>query len=101
MGSELEFCEGPPKSENPLYLRAKEEALKIAKPFPILQADFVETLAMVLESSSEISGGRAAELMETIIHYLKCLKACHKHKLMREVMGLDNNTMRWKKKEKV
>ena len=86
-------CEGLSKSENPLYLRAKEEALKIAKPFPILQADFVETLAMIFEESQEISGGRAAELMERITYLLKCLKVCHKHKLMREVMGLANNAL--------
>ncbi len=44
-------CEGLPKSENWLYLKGKEEALKIAKPFPMLQTDFVETLAMIFESS--------------------------------------------------
>jgi hypothetical protein len=93
MDSELEDCEGLSKNENPLYLRAKEEALKIAKPFPILQADFVETLAMVFEESHEITGGRAAELMERVTHLLKCLKACHRHKLMREVMGLDNKQL--------
>ena len=86
----LEECEGLSKSENSMYLQSKEEALKIAKPFPILQVDFIETLAMVFEESEGISGGRAAELMECITHLLKCLKACHKHNLMREVMGLDN-----------
>ena len=53
-----EECEGLSISGNWLYIQAKEDALEIAKPFPILQTDFVETLAMVFEESEEITGSR-------------------------------------------
>lgn len=81
--------EALPKTEHPLYLQAKKEAMETAKPFPILAACFVESLALALESSPEISGGRAIELMEYVIHLLKCRRVCFRHKLMREVMELD------------
>jgi len=48
---------------------------------------------MIFESSHEISGGRAAELMDRILHLVKCREVCFKYKLMREVMGLDNKTI--------
>lgn len=76
------------EKENWLYMKQKKEALRVA--IPIQQVDLVETLAMIFESSDEITGGRAAELMDRITHLLKCRKACIQHKLMREVMGLDN-----------
>lgn len=87
-------CEGLSIRGNHLYRMQKEEALEIAKPFPMLQTDFVETLAMIFESSQEISGGRAYELMVRITHLLKCREVCFRHGLMREVMGLDNKLMK-------
>jgi len=77
------------KEQSNRFNSATYEALKIAKPFPVLQTDFVETLAMVFESSEEISGGRASELMDNVVHLLKCRSVCFKHGLMREVMNID------------
>ena len=83
------MTEGLSKNEHPAYLQAKEDALKLAKPFPMLQVEFVETLALVLETSTEISGGRAAEIMDMIVHLLTCRKVCLSHRLMRDVLELD------------
>lgn len=72
--------------DHPLYYIQKEEAFKAGDAVKIV--GFVETLAMIFETSEEISGGRATELMEMVTHLLKCRKACEKHGLMREVIGL-------------
>jgi hypothetical protein len=72
---------------SPLYYDRKEEALAAGKA--VLNLEFVETLAMVFEASEEISGGRAAELMEMVTHLLKCRKACEKHGLMRDILIAD------------
>jgi len=68
---------------HPLYWSAKEEALVIGKI--LKNSDFVETLALIFESTHEISGGRAAELMQMVTHLLTCRKVCMQHGLMGEV----------------
>lgn len=75
--------------DHPFYYIQKEEAFRAGDAVKIV--GFVESLAMVFEASEEISGGRAAELMEMVTHLLKCRKACESHGLMREVIGLDKN----------
>ena len=71
---------------NTMYQAQNEEALTVGKA--ISNLEFVETIAMVLEASTLISGERAAELMAMITHLLKCRKICEKHLFMREI--LDN-----------
>lgn len=71
------------------YNQCKESALAVAKK--LRNGEFIETMAMIFETSSEISGGRACELMEHLEFLLNCQAVCIKHGLMREAMGLPNN----------
>lgn len=71
---------------NATYQAQKKEALIAGEAVSILE--FVETLAMVLETSELVSGGRASELMAMTAHLLRCREVCEKHSLMREVLGL-------------
>ena len=50
--------------------------------------DFVETLAMLIKTSKEITGGRATEMMDLTTHFLRCREICEKHGLMREVLKI-------------
>ena len=74
---------------HPLYYERKKEAWLAGKQS--LNQEFVETLGMIFEFSEEISGPRAAELMDMITHLLRCREVCEKHGLMREVLMVDGN----------
>jgi len=63
--------------------KIKEEALAAGKA--VHNSDFVEIMIVILEESSLISGGRAAELIEMVTHLLKCRKVCEEYSLMRDV----------------
>ena len=65
------------------YQKCKEAALDAGET--VQNLDFVETLSFLIEFTEKISGGRAAEMMETVTHLLRCRKVCFDNKLMRKV----------------
>jgi len=69
---------------HPFYEGEKEAALELAKA--LHNSDFIETIDLVLQSSDEISGGRAVELIEYILHLLKCKAVIMGHRKMKEVL---------------
>jgi len=68
------------------YHMEKEKALLAGKK--VHNKKFVETLAVLIETSKEISGGRAAEMMVSITYFFRCRGICEKHGLMREVLDI-------------
>jgi len=90
--NQLEDLDYYPKQEEvpvvEFYQAQKEDVLVAGKA--VSNSDFVETTAAVIEASIPklISGGRAAELMATITHLLKCRRVCEEHSLLRETLDI-------------
>ena len=72
-------------STTPRYEDAKEDALILGKKMH--NATFIETLCMVFEESRQISSGRAAELLEMIIHLLRCRNVCIQQRHIADILN--------------